>query len=110
MGFFCYKCGRKVRGQPAKHGCTRKKYGKNANRIIYDQSGNKSHRSPPGAKGLICFDLRDNGVCLRENCCYSHKGIIGLPECRDYVLYGRCNNFKKCRFSHPKDRRGVGHI
>lgn len=24
MGFFCYTCGRKVRGQPIKHKCTRK--------------------------------------------------------------------------------------
>mmetsp|Transcript_2891 Transcript_2891/g.6822 ORF Transcript_2891/g.6822 Transcript_2891/m.6822 type:complete len:124 (+) Transcript_2891:107-478(+) len=24
MGFFCYKCGKKVRGQPIKHGCTRR--------------------------------------------------------------------------------------
>ena len=44
MGFFCYSCEKKVRGQPNNHKCTRKKYGNKANDRIYDKSGNKQHR------------------------------------------------------------------
>jgi hypothetical protein len=50
MGFFCYSCNKKVRGQPNNHGCTKRKYGNKANDRIYDKSGNKRHR----------FDRRNN--------------------------------------------------
>ncbi len=47
MGFFCCTCGKKVRGQPNNHPCTKRKYGNQANNRIYDKSGNKGHRRPP---------------------------------------------------------------
>mmetsp|Transcript_56124 Transcript_56124/g.65547 ORF Transcript_56124/g.65547 Transcript_56124/m.65547 type:complete len:226 (+) Transcript_56124:231-908(+) len=108
MGFFCYNCGKKVRGQPVKHGCTRKKYGKNANRRVYDQSGSKSHRLPPSSRGLVCFDMRDKGECLRKNCVYSHKvpkqkqkqkKKVQTFVCFDMRDKGVCLR-KQCRYSH----------
>lgn len=63
MGFFCYKCLKKVRGQPNNHRYKRSLYGKNANHRVYDQSGNKSHRLPPASKGFISIDLREKGYC-----------------------------------------------
>ncbi|KAL7561361.1 hypothetical protein ACA910_001466 [Epithemia clementina (nom. ined.)] len=74
MGFFCYTCKKKVRGQPVKHRCTRKKYGKRANSRIYDGSGQHGHRLPPKARGLICFEFRDWGECpYGPKCIYSHQ-------------------------------------
>ena len=98
MGFYCYFCGRKVRGQPIKHSCTRKRYGGNANRRVYDQSGGKSHRLPPMDKGLICFTLREQGTCTVQNCGYSRNfKRSGLPSPNGQ----NCINFKKCLNTHP---------
>jgi hypothetical protein len=100
MGFFCYKCNKKVRGQPIKHGCTRKKYGKNANSRVYDQSGNKGHRRPPSSRGFICFELRDKGYCERSNCCYSHNFQRSGSICEATREGRKCGNFNKCLHSH----------
>lgn len=35
MGFYCFNCAAKVRGQPIKHKCTRQKYGSRANDVVY---------------------------------------------------------------------------
>ena len=77
MGFFCYSCNKKVRGQPNNHGCTRKKYGNKANARIYDKLGNKGHRmdrrqmskSDPGDPGFpgICLDHQERGYCAFGN-------------------------------------------
>ena len=80
MGFFCYKCGKKVQGQPNNHGCTQKKYGKKANSMIYDRTGGKSHRMPPSARGLVCFEFRDTGKCSKKNCAYSHRICFDFEE------------------------------
>lgn len=108
MGFFCYRCKKKVRGQPSKHGCTRKKYGKDANRRVYDQSGNKGHRLPPSSRGFICFDLRDKGYCDRSNCCYSHKFQSSGEICNATRNGERCKNFNKCPHSHYNGRESHG--
>ena len=80
MGFFCYSCNKKVRGQPVKHPCTRKKFGRNANGRVYDHSGGKGHRLSPADKGMVCFAFRDQGKCTRKKCCYKHKGVVCVKQ------------------------------
>ena len=101
MGFFCVQCNKKVRGQPSRHGHTRRKFGKHAN--------NRVSKMAPSSKGLICFDLRDRGQCSNlQNCFFSHKFKGTGRVCKPFVDKGMCTNFNKCLYSHPKDRRGAG--
>ena len=105
MGFFCYTCCKKVRGRPVNHGCTRRKFGKNANTQIY--RGGHSHRGHPQTP---CFSLRDNGECRRQNCAYKHyqvqEAYINGIMCREWLRTGRCRNFKICCDCHCEDMKG----
>ena len=90
MGFFCYSCEKKVRGQPNNHGCTRKKYGNKANDRIYDKSGNKQHR----------IDRRQTSNKKSANqkvlkiCNQSAQG-----HCFEYCI-GCCDYGNACRYQH----------
>jgi hypothetical protein len=91
MGFFCYSCNKKVRGQPNNHGCTKEKYGKNANQRIYDHSGGKGHR----------VDRRIKNGDAHKNC---RAGTVSdvMRQCYDFIRAGTCKFGDSCRFSHTE--------
>jgi RNA recognition motif-containing protein len=69
MGFFCYTCNKKVRGQPNNHPCTKQKFGDQANSRIYDKSGKGRHRidrRSPGSRNnkTKVVDVRGEGTSV----------------------------------------------